>query len=229
MLGFKSSRSQLYRPLFKSVCSVQSVVTSPPPVSFRRVCKRFVSVDAMDRLCGLHARQLDARIGVHLSKHPTHGGEFAGVDFPNIKLIAVMVSAERYALVFKSVNNFPQQHGFSIAMQRLCSGKPQAGDPGLVSLVEMPPSADRRRLWFTLTLQTQFAVRHRRMMRAPFRPRRSRVPLPGREAPSGAQDSRIFPCLWGRWNRSAIFAGVLRYLLPSGPSNRCANVLYYRR
>ena len=24
----------------------------------------------------LHARQLDARIEVHLSKHPTHGGQF---------------------------------------------------------------------------------------------------------------------------------------------------------
>jgi hypothetical protein len=31
---------------------------------------------------------------------------------------------------------------FSLAMQRLCSGKPQAGNPGLAPLVELPPSAD---------------------------------------------------------------------------------------
>jgi hypothetical protein len=41
--------------------------------------------------------------------------------------------------VFERVRN---PMGFSIAMQRLCSGKPQAGDPGLAPLVELPPSAD---------------------------------------------------------------------------------------
>ena len=47
--------------------------------------------------------------------------------------------------VFESVGN---PMGFSIAMQRLCSGKPQAGDPGLASLVEMPPSADELAVFF---------------------------------------------------------------------------------
>ncbi|MBV8378488.1 MAG: hypothetical protein JO279_15940 [Verrucomicrobia bacterium] len=59
---------------------------------------------------GLHARQLDARIEVHLSKYSTHGGQFAGIDFPNIQLIGAVVGAQRYALLVGSVKNFPQQH-----------------------------------------------------------------------------------------------------------------------
>jgi Nucleotidyl transferase AbiEii toxin, Type IV TA system len=47
--------------------------------------------------------------------------------------------------VFESVGN---PMGFSIAMQRLCSGRPQAGDPGLAPLVEMPPSADELAVFF---------------------------------------------------------------------------------
>jgi hypothetical protein len=50
----------------------------------------------------------DARIEVHLSKHPTHGGQFDGVNFPNIQLIFVVVGSQRYALLVNSVNNFPQ-------------------------------------------------------------------------------------------------------------------------
>jgi hypothetical protein len=67
-------------------------------------------------LSGLHARQLDARIEVHLSKRATHGGQFAGIDFPNIQLIGVVAGAQRYALVVRSVNNLPQQHSL-IAFQ----------------------------------------------------------------------------------------------------------------
>jgi hypothetical protein len=47
--------------------------------------------------------------------------------------------------IFDSVGN---PMGFDIAMQRLCSGKPQAGDPGLAPLVNMPPSADELAVFF---------------------------------------------------------------------------------
>jgi hypothetical protein len=44
------------------------------------------------------------------SKHATHGGQFAGIDFPNIQLIGAVAGAQRYALVVRSVKNLPQQH-----------------------------------------------------------------------------------------------------------------------
>ncbi len=56
-------------------------------------------------LSGLHARQLDARIEVHLSKHATHGGQFPGIDFPNIQLIGVAAGAQRCD------NLFPREPG----------------------------------------------------------------------------------------------------------------------
>jgi hypothetical protein len=48
---------------------------------------------------GLHASQRDARIKVHLSKHVSHVGQFARIDFSNIQLIGLVASTQRYALV----------------------------------------------------------------------------------------------------------------------------------